>query len=200
MTRHRPGGGPGVHAELERGPVRVLRRPGIVLGIGLGGFVDGILLHQILQWHHMLTSTDTDNIGVPHYPATTVHGLEMNTVWDGVFHTFTWLMVLWGIWLLYNRAAIVGARTRLWTSRVLWGWIIAGWGLFNLVEGLVDHHVLGIHHVRSGPDQLAWDLAFLGLGALLLVVGVVLARSGGDRGVSTGASAEAVVEGRGGPS
>jgi uncharacterized membrane protein len=32
------------------------RAPGIVLRIGLGGFVDGIVLHQILQSHHMLTS------------------------------------------------------------------------------------------------------------------------------------------------
>jgi Predicted membrane protein (DUF2243) len=31
------------------------RGPGILLGVGLGGFVDGIVLHQILQWHHMLT-------------------------------------------------------------------------------------------------------------------------------------------------
>ena len=28
--------------------------PGVVLGIGLGGFVDGIVLHQILRWHHMV--------------------------------------------------------------------------------------------------------------------------------------------------
>ena len=63
-----------------------LALPGIVLGAGLGGFVDGILLHQILQWHHLLTSTNTDNIGVPYYPATTVHGLEINTLWDGIFH------------------------------------------------------------------------------------------------------------------
>ena len=28
---------------------------GILLGVGLGWFVDGIVLHQILQWHHMLT-------------------------------------------------------------------------------------------------------------------------------------------------
>lgn len=28
---------------------------GILLGLGLGGFFDGIVLHQILQWHHMLT-------------------------------------------------------------------------------------------------------------------------------------------------
>jgi uncharacterized membrane protein len=29
--------------------------PGFLMGIGLGGFIDGILLHQILQWDHMLT-------------------------------------------------------------------------------------------------------------------------------------------------
>jgi len=54
----------------ETGSPPSLAAPGIVLGMGLGGFVDGILLHQILQWHHLLTSTDTDNIGVPYYPRT----------------------------------------------------------------------------------------------------------------------------------
>jgi uncharacterized membrane protein len=29
---------------------------GILLGLGLGGFFDGIIWHQVLQWHHMLTS------------------------------------------------------------------------------------------------------------------------------------------------
>jgi nucleoside-diphosphate kinase len=39
----------------EPGSVTRTRAPGILLGIGLGGFVDGIVLHQMLQWHHMLT-------------------------------------------------------------------------------------------------------------------------------------------------
>ena len=26
---------------------------GILLGVGLGGFADGIALHQIAQWHNM---------------------------------------------------------------------------------------------------------------------------------------------------
>ena len=30
-----------------------MRLAGIVLGLGLGGFVDGITLHQIMQWHNM---------------------------------------------------------------------------------------------------------------------------------------------------
>lgn len=153
-----------------------IRLPGIVLGVGLGGFVDGILLHQLLQWHHMLTSTDTDNIGVPYYPADSVAGLQMNTVWDGLFHTFTWLSVLVGLGLLYSR--VVRARGQVWGSRVLWGWILVGWGLFNLVEGVIDHHLLGVHHVRSGPNQLWWDLAFLAVGVVLIGGGWILQRSG----------------------
>src|SRR3954451_10362286 len=79
------------------------KRAALLMGLGLGGFVDGILLHQILQWHHMLTSTDTDTIGVPYYPQDTVHGLRINTVWDGVFHIVTWLLVLTGLAMLYSR-------------------------------------------------------------------------------------------------
>jgi len=151
-----------------------LTAPGVVLGVGLGGFVDGILLHQLLQWHHMLTSTDTDNVGIPYYPADTVHGLRINTVWDGVFHTFTWVMVLVGLALLYSR--VQHSRGRVWASRALWGWVLVGWGLFNIVEGLVDHQILGIHHVRSGAHQTAWDLAFLGVGVALVAGGWLLQR------------------------
>jgi len=154
---------------------RGIRLPGAVLGIGLGGFLDGILLRQVLQWHHMLTSTDTDNIGVEYYPADTVHGLQINTLWDGLFHTFTWLAVLIGLGLLYSR--LTHSVGRVWSSRVLWGWMLIGWGLFNLVEGVIDHHILGIHHVRGGEYQTWWDLGFLILGALLVVGGWLLQRS-----------------------
>jgi len=150
--------------------------PGLLLGVGLGGFVDGILLHQVLQWHHMLTSSATANIPIGDYPATTVHGLQMNTLWDGLFHVVTWLAVLAGLGILYSR--VTRARGRLWRSRVLWGWIIAGWGVFNVVEGVIDHHILGIHHVISGEYQTIADVAFLVLGALLIVGGWLLQRSG----------------------
>ena len=55
--------------------------------------------------------------------------------------------------------------------------LLAGWGLFNVVEGLIDHEILGIHHVRDdlgGP--VGWDLGFLALGVVLLVGGALLAR------------------------
>ena len=132
-------------------------------------------MHQLLQWHHLLTSTDTDNIGVPYYPADTVHGLRMNTVWDGLFHTFTWLMVLLGVALLYARTT--RGHGRPWASGALWGWILVGWGVFNVVEGVIDHHLLGIHHVRSGEHRLWWDLGFLAVGVLLVTGGWLLQRS-----------------------
>ncbi|MFE9824303.1 DUF2243 domain-containing protein [Streptomyces sp. NPDC005791] len=153
-----------------------IQLPGIVLGVGMGGFVDGILLHQLLQWHHMLTSTDQDHIGVKYYSPHTVTGLEMNTVWDGIFHTVCWLSVLLGLALLYAR--VTHHRLRVWTSPVLWGWMLVGWGLFNVVEGVLDHHILGIHHVHAGDDQVWWDIGFLALGALLVAVGFLLQRSG----------------------
>jgi uncharacterized membrane protein len=148
------------------------RAPGILLGIGLGGFVDGIVLHQILQWHHMLTSEGG-------YPDTTIAGLEDNTLADGLFHAFTWVIVVLGLWILWR-------RTSDWrwaaSGRALIGWMLVGWGTFNLVEGLIDHQLLRLHHVREAAGhQTAYDLGFLALGALLIIVGLLLARSGERR-------------------
>ena len=170
-------------------PHHLLRRPGIILGVGLGGFLDGILLHQVLQWHHMLTSTDSDHIGLPFYPADTLHGLEVNTLWDGLFHGVAWVAVVVGLAVLYSRVRRTrprgvggvspreGTQPRIWSWRALSGWVLAGWGLFNLVEGIVDHHLLGIHHVRSGPHQVWWDVGFLAFGAALVAGGYLLQRS-----------------------
>ncbi|TAJ18040.1 MAG: DUF2243 domain-containing protein [Dehalococcoidia bacterium] len=154
--------------------VRPVVVAGVVLGIGLGGFVDGILLHQLLQWHHMLTAYDHQ-----HFAADSVEGLEVNTLWDGIFHSSTWLAVVAGLALLWRTARLPDVR---WSARAFAGAISAGWGGFNLVEGVIDHHILGIHHVRDdlgGP--LAWDLGFLAVGALLVVAGWLLIRSGSEQ-------------------
>jgi uncharacterized membrane protein len=142
------------------------RAPGFVLGLGLGGFIDGIVLHQILQWHHLLTGEEGGE------PMDTVAGLEANTLADGFFHLATWLLVLLGIGLTV-RAWQRGELAPPWSAHA--GLLLAGWGVFNVVEGLVDHQLLGIHHVRDdlgGP--LGWDLGFLGLGLALIVAGAAL--------------------------
>jgi len=142
-----------------------VKAPGIILGIGLGGFFDGIFLHQIFQLHHMFSSIVTPD---------TVPGLRMNTLGDGFFHTVTWLSVLIGLGMLYSR--VTHARRQVWGSAVLWGWILSGWGWFNLVEGLIDHEILGIHHVYAGANETLWDMLFLVSGIVFILAGWGIAR------------------------
>ena len=142
--------------------------PALVSGLGLGGFVDGILLHQILQWHHMLTDTGD-------HPIDTVSGLEANTLADGLFHAATWVLVLTGI-VLTVQAWRSGRLAPPWRAHL--GLLLAGWGIFNLAEGAVNHHLLGIHNVRDDvADPLWWNVGFLALGVLLVLVGIALNRS-----------------------
>jgi uncharacterized membrane protein len=81
-----------------------------------------------------------------------------------------------GIGLLFH----AGRRADVaWSGKLLLGALIAGWGLFNLVEGLIDHQLLGIHHVHPGAGQRAWDLGFVTLGGVgLMLLGWLLARTG----------------------
>jgi uncharacterized membrane protein len=147
---------------------------GLALGTGLGGFVDGIVLHQILQWHHMLTAQERHD----GFPAISLRSLEENTLWDGLFHVVAWVFVAVGVALLW-RSGSDGSRAG-W--RRLGGLVLAGWGIFNLVEGLVDHHLLGVHHVRDDvADPRWWDLGFLALGAALVLAGAALWRRNRQR-------------------
>jgi len=148
------------------GPTLPLVRAGVVLGVGLGGFVDGIALHQVLQWHHMLSA----------HPDPAVAGdLRLNVLADGLFHAATYAFTVAGVVLLLRawRASAVPP-----SGRTLLGATLLGWGAFNLIEGVVDHHLLAIHHVwPAGPGGvLLWDLAFLAAGALFVVVGYALVR------------------------
>lgn len=136
-----------------------------MLGLGMGGFVDGIVLHQIFQWHHLLSGTE--GYGQP-------GDLSSNVIADGFFHVLTWVLVALGIASLWGAAG----RGVLGGWRSLTGWMLVGWGTFNLVEGLINHHLLQIHRVRPAAAQpLVWDLGFLALGAVLVIVGLAVQKS-----------------------
>jgi uncharacterized membrane protein len=65
------------------------------------------------------------------------------------------------------------------SGRTLFGAMMFGWGLFNLVEGVLDHHVLHIHHVVERLGVSVWDWTFLGVGGVgLIVAGRALIGSG----------------------
>jgi uncharacterized membrane protein len=141
----------------------------VLLGLGLGGFFDGIVLHQILQWHHMV-STPT--------PPDTLANLQLNTLGDGMFHAATWIVTVAGVFVLMSSN---GARHEEGGMLTFIGGALLGWGLFNVVEGLVDHHVLNLHHVRPGPDEFAYDVAFLAWGVIMLAAGAWWIRTAGNR-------------------
>jgi len=139
---------------------------GVVLGIGLGGFVDGIALHQIAQWH---------NMGSAVLPPDTMEAMRQNMTWDGLFHAATWLITLVGVFML--RAEGLHGSPPKTTTFV--GQLVFGWGAFNLVEGVIDHHLLNLHHVRDVPVHVPlYDWVFLSVaGAGLLAVGWLLMRA-----------------------
>jgi uncharacterized membrane protein len=140
---------------------------GVVLGAGLGGFADGIVLHQIAQWH---------NMGSAVLPPVTMEAMSRNMVWDGLFHLLTWTVTLLGVFMLWAAAR----SSALPDSPVAFGGeLIFGWGAFNLVEGIVDHHLLGLHHVRDLPAHVPlYDWMFLGVGGIgFLLIGSSLKQS-----------------------
>lgn len=146
---------------------------GVFMGIGLGGFLDGISLHQILQTHNLLSAVR---------PKTSIANMEINMFWDGLFHALTWLMTAAGLWLLWK----AGARRDVpWSGKTFVGALFLGWGLFNLVEGIIDHHILNIHHVVERYGQSAFDFAFLASGLVMIAGGIVAIRSARGDGPST---------------
>ena len=134
------------------------------LGIGMGGFFDGIVFHQILQIDNMLSNR---------VPPTTLVNVEINMFWDGLFHAFCYVVIIAGLWMLWGA---VTWRDALLSGHTFVGGMVMGRGIFNLVEGIIDHEILGIHHVLQNGNRLLWDLAFLAWGLAMIVIGWATAR------------------------
>lgn len=141
-----------------------VRTAGLVIGIGMGGFADGILFHQILQLHNMMSAR---------IPNDEIVGAKINMAWDGFFHAGVWLVTAIGIWLLWQAGGRADVR---WSARTMNGAMLLGWGLFNLVEGLLDHHILELHHVYERAGLSLWDYLFLAWGAAMILAGWLLIR------------------------
>lgn len=121
----------------------------------------------------------------PNYPRTTVPGLDVNTLWDGLFHAATYVATVVGLFLLWSAAQ---RPCSPWWTKLLVGLLLIGWGTFNLGEGVVDHHLLGLHHLNETvpvEQRGIWELAFLVRGAAMLIGGWALARAGEQATVTT---------------
>ena len=137
--------------------------PLLLTGFGLGAFLDGIVLHQVLQWHHLVSAR---------VPADDLEGLEANTLWDGLFHLTSWLLVLVGVlWSLRSRAVL---RALPW--RRLLGPLLIGWGTFHVTDQVLFHLLLRAHHIRPGEHEQLYDWGYTAIGVALVLLGRRLAR------------------------
>ncbi len=133
------------------------------MGVGLGGFIDGIVFHQVLQWHHLVVSHQDDD---------TLRGLETNTRWDGVFHIACWVVVVVGV--LWLRAR--GAEARALGPRRFPGLLLVGVGTFHVVDQIVFHVILRAHHIRMVENYQLYDWSYFALGLVLIAKGRALSR------------------------
>jgi uncharacterized membrane protein len=88
-----------------------------------------------------------------------------------LFHLVVTVITFWGGIVLWNSdpVADLTARKRMFASGLL-----AGAGAFNFLEGIINHHVLQLHHVRPGPNELLYDLAFDASGIIMIILGFIL--------------------------
>ena len=151
------------------------RAAGYLLGLSLGGFFDGILLHQILQWHHLLAGLQGEGW----------QDLRLQILADGLFHALMYVAAAIGLVLLWRaRDDLQGERA----DRVLAGHVLLGFGLWHVADTVLSHWVTGIHRVRmDSPNPLMWDLIwFFAFGIIPLAAGWVMRRSATVTGIAHG--------------
>ena len=126
---------------------------GLLFGIGLAAFVDEVVFHQLLHWHHFYDKS-TPAVGL---------------VSDGIFHAFSFFAAVAGLFLLAElrrRGELVWPR---WVGAAL-----VGAGAFQLYDGTIQHKLMGLHQIRYEVDLLPYDLAWILVAIALIVAGVVL--------------------------
>lgn len=145
------------------------RWSGYLLGFSLGGFFDGIFLHQILQWHHLLSTINSEDI-------------RFQVAADGYFHALMYVIAAVGLWMLWASRTEPDRPS----GRLLSAAVLIGFGVWHVLDAVLSHWLLGIHRIRmDSGSPLFWDLVWFGLfGILPLALGWVMwRRTGGDDGM-----------------
>jgi uncharacterized membrane protein len=128
--------------------------PGVLVGIGIAGTLDEVVLHQLLRWHHFYDRS-TPSVGL---------------ISDGLFHILSTTLLVIGVIQLVERR-----RTTPDPPRLALAGILLGAGGFNLYDGTIQHKLLGLHQIRAGaPNNLPYDLAFLTIAAAVALSGALL--------------------------
>ena len=141
--------GPNVRQAAE--PGRSLTAAAVI-GVGMMAAVDVVVFHQILHWHHFYDRADLALLS------------------DGLLHAGELLALAVGFfWFAHLR------RRGVLDSAAAWSGFLLGAGAFQLFDGIVNHKVLRLHHIRYGVELWPYDLAWNLTGAALVLAGSFLA-------------------------
>ncbi|MDA8457136.1 DUF2243 domain-containing protein [Acidovorax sp. GBBC 3334] len=134
---------------------KALAWAGGFLGFGAGGFFDGILLHQVLQWHHLLSGLRSP----------VLQDIRMQILADGVFHALMYAIAAAGLWKLCKSRRSFALPNG---GRCLWSFFLLGFGAWHLMDAVFSHWLLGLHRIRdASTTPLAWDVTWLVLFGVL---------------------------------
>ncbi len=144
-----------VSAQQTRAPASTGRSvlAGVLMGLGVAAFIDEVVFHQLLRWHHF-------------YDRST---LDVGLVSDGFFHAGGWLAMVTGLFLFADLQ-----RRRVTVPKRVWAGGFLGWGGFQIYDGIIQHKLLGLHQIRYDVDLLPYDLIWNGAAVVGLAIGAWL--------------------------
>jgi len=126
---------------------------GFLFGLGLIAFLDEVLFHQLLGWHHFYDKSTT----------------SVGLFSDGLFHAFSWFATVGALFLV----ADLRRRQSFWLKRWICG-VLIGIGLFQLYDGLVQHKIFRLHQIRYDVEILPYDIIWNTSAILILIVGLAM--------------------------
>jgi uncharacterized membrane protein len=126
---------------------------GFLFGLGVVGFIDDTVFHQLLHWHHFYDKSTTD-IGL---------------VSDGLFHAFSWFATIGSSFLL----ADLHRRNAFWLKRWVGG-VFLGAGAFQLYDGTIQHKLMKLHQIRYNVDITPYDVIWNITAFAMIVVAYIL--------------------------
>jgi len=163
-------------------PVATLRAAALV-GAGLAAIAEHVVFCQLLRWHGLLTARLGMPGAVPQRLVSLDPALLEAAVLEpaearaqGVFLAVAWLAVATGSVLLWRASSRAAAPA---TPAAFGGAMVAGWGAYQFIEGLLLHVVLGLHHVKEGVTPWLADGLYVVAGAMLAGIGWEFCRSRG---------------------
>jgi len=126
---------------------------GVLFGLGLVAFIDEVVFHQLLHWHHFYDKSTT----------------SMGLITDGIFHAFSWFATVVSLFMLADLR-----KRKIWDGKQWAGATILGAGVFQLYDGIIQHKVMGLHQIRYNVEVIYYDVVWNIIAGFMIIIGLIL--------------------------